>query len=122
MGGFVGVFLNRHAFILPSTPPTYPPSTFTTRQANSSIGTTATPSRDSNPPPTKPTSSPLEKKPRLRGIYLLILISSLGTLGYGLALMTNVVTSPHPYPLAPIPSFTHLGADTKINKPSTSPA
>ncbi|KAK4204499.1 MFS general substrate transporter [Triangularia verruculosa] len=31
---------------------------------------------------------PLEKI-RLRGIYLLILISSLGTLGYGLALMTN---------------------------------
>ncbi|KAK4652720.1 hypothetical protein QC762_500760 [Podospora pseudocomata] len=87
-GGFVGVFLNRHVFILPPTPPTYPLLTSTTQQANSSIGTTATPSRNSNPPPTKPTSSP-SKKTRLRGIYRFILISSLDTLGYGLALMTN---------------------------------
>ncbi|KAK4675160.1 hypothetical protein QC764_500760 [Podospora pseudoanserina] len=103
-GGFVGVFLNRHVFILPPTPPTYPLLTSTTQQANSSIGTTATPSRNSNPPPMKTTSSP-SKKTRLRGIYLLILISSLGTLGYGLALMTNAVISPHPYPLTPIPSL-----------------
>ena len=33
---------------------------------------------------------PLEKT-RLRGIYFLIAISSLGTLGYGLALMTRTV-------------------------------